>query len=130
MIRLLAMLLGFSCFFSCQETPYVQGKRVYEAMCSNCHMSNGSGLAALIPPLAESDYLTQHQEELPCIIRHGLKDTIQVNGQIYSQEMQGVELDDVALHNVINYINNSFGNNNGETRLDITKERLKRCAAD
>lgn len=93
-------------------------------------MSNGSGLAALIPPLAESDYLTQHQEELPCIIRHGLKDTIQVNGQIYSQEMQGVELDDVALHNVINYINNSFGNNNGETRLDITKERLKRCAAD
>lgn len=91
-------------------------------------MDNGEGLGALIPPLAQSDYLAQHRDQLPCIIRYGLADSIVVNGKPYAEKMAGQpNLSDIAIVNILNYINNAWGNNNGVLRLDEVEKRLKTC---
>ena len=100
--------LAFSLLFlwSCKENPYEQGEVLYEYHCASCHMSDGSGLGALIPPLADSDYWVEHQQDIPCIIRHGLVDTIIVNGKTYNQPMAGIaSLKPVMISNIINFIN-------------------------
>ena len=49
--------LTISVIFSCNDSPYMQGKRLYLANCANCHMEDGSGLSALIPSIQKSVYL-------------------------------------------------------------------------
>ena len=56
----------------CKSTLYSEGERVYTAYCSNCHMDDGSGLAALIPPLTDMEYLQANITMLPCIITNGM----------------------------------------------------------
>ncbi len=48
-------LFCFAFIYSCKETPFQQGKILYEYYCANCHMEDGSGLEGLIPPVAGAD---------------------------------------------------------------------------
>jgi mono/diheme cytochrome c family protein len=94
-------------------------------------MDNGAGLGALIPPLAGADYLTSHRNELPCVIRHGLKDTIYVNGQIYAEQMQGIKsLNEIQITNVLNYILQSWGNQGKPFTLEEVQKALQTCKVD
>lgn len=130
-VFLLAALL--SMVGSCKQKPYSQGQILYENFCQNCHNEEGKALRQLIPPLAASDYLVNHKEELACIIKYGIKGEIVVNGVTYNQEMPAFEemydakILDVEIANIINYINNSWGNDNGYTSLQTVQENLKRC---
>jgi len=63
------------------------GFELYTAHCSNCHQIDGSGLAKLIPPLNNSDWLINNRDRLPYIIKHGLHKTILVNGIDYTLPM-------------------------------------------
>lgn len=121
----ISALLFFA--ISCHENPYVQGQRIYTAKCASCHMADGTGLESLIPPLANADYLHTHQDKLPCIIKHGLRDTIMVNGVSFSTPMEAVDLSDVEITNVLNYINNAWENRIGETSLKDVKQQLQDC---
>jgi mono/diheme cytochrome c family protein len=113
---------------ACQSNPYQEGQRIYERNCANCHMENGQGLGALIPPLAGVDYLAEHRERLPCIIRYGLADTIVIKGQVYAEKMIGYgHLSDIQITNVLNYINQSWGNQNAVYRLDEVRNLLEKC---
>jgi mono/diheme cytochrome c family protein len=113
---------------SCNSHDYADGKWVYEKNCQTCHQADGQSLALLIPPLAGSDFLVKHKERIPCIIKHGLEETIVVNGQEYSGIMYGIKgISDVDITNVINYVNNSFGNKNGFTSLEQVQSYLKTC---
>ncbi len=127
--KILLSLFSVSLFwFACQETPYMEGKRIYEAYCGNCHMEDGQGLKSLCPPLARSDYLANNQALIPCIITNGLSGSIQVNGKEYDQPMAGITtLTNVQITNVINYINNSWGNNAGHTKLQEVEKALEQC---
>lgn len=114
--------------YSCQSEDQSQGRWLYEQHCAPCHMEDGSGLASLYPPLAESDYLHTNQENFACIIRYGLYDTIVVNGVTYDVPMEGIsELEDVEVHNIINYVNKSWGNDIPHTNFKVTEDRLKQC---
>lgn len=85
------------------------GHALYKQHCLNCHFEDGQGLGTLIPPLANSDYLTQHFKELPCQIRYGIKDTILVNGISYNQPMPGNKiLSDVEIFNLVAYMQQQF----------------------
>ncbi len=107
---------------------YVEGAHLYKAHCANCHMDDGRGLGALIPPLAGSDYLAKHRAQLPCIVRHGLRDTIVVNGKVYAEAMAGIgSLSDIQIANVLNYIHASWGNDLPPYRLDEVRALLKQC---
>lgn len=107
--RLRRSLAYFALFLvlvlGCKSNPYIQGERLYTYHCSSCHMSEGEGMAQLYPPLAEADYLDRHAENLPCIIRFGLTDTIIVNGVAFDQPMEGNKaLTHAEIANICNYI--------------------------
>lgn len=113
---------------SCKPTPYEQGKDLYDYYCANCHQADGTSLQQLIPPLAQSDYLKKHRSEIPCLIYYGIKGEIVVNGITYNQVMPGFEqFNDIDIANLVNYINNSFGNNLGYTPLRDIQKMLNNC---
>lgn len=112
---------------ACNTEPYAQGRRLYEVHCQNCHMEDGQGLENVIPPLAQADYLLDHQELIPCIILRGQEGEITVNGVVYDQYMPGKDYNAVQLTNLVNYINNAWGNNYGVVRLDSIQIAVDSC---
>lgn len=122
------LCLSFVIGQQCSDTSFQAGQRLYKANCANCHMDHGEGLGALIPPLAKSDYLAAHRNELPCLLRRGLGDSITVNGKIYAEKMAGLpHLSEVDIVNILNYINHAWGNDNGIFRLDEVEKCLEAC---
>jgi len=112
----------------CGDTPYQQGKILYNNYCANCHMEDGSGLAGLIPPLAQADYLKENQLYTACIIRYGMEGEIQVNGKTYNQAMDGIgELSEFEITNIINYISHAWGNEYGVVKLENVRAELEAC---
>lgn len=99
------------------------GKLVYNDLCITCHMSNGEGAPKVFPPLAQSDYLKNNQEESIKGIKNGMSGEIVVNGITYNSVMAPLGLSNEEVADVMNYINNSWGNNYGKmiTTEDVTK---------
>ncbi len=119
------------CLTSCDYQPYKQGRNLYNFYCATCHMDDGSGLKGLYPPLAGADYLAKNQENLACIIRYGLSDTILVNQKTYNQAMPGVkDLNEVQITNVINYINHAWGNDLQHVKVEDIQKSLVGCKKD
>lgn len=124
---LFALALGMV-VLGCQNNTYQIGERLYKGNCASCHMDKGEGLAGLIPPLAGSDYLGRHLDQLPCIIRKGLQDTIVVNGKIYVEMMPAnPALSEIQITNLLNYIGSSWGNQHPPYQLEQVRELLKTC---
>lgn len=100
---------------------------MYKNFCSNCHMDNGQGLKGLYPPIANSDYFQKNKDNVPCIIRHGLHDTILVNGIRFDTPMAAIpQLKDPEIANIINYIEHTWGNGEYITIKEV-QEALKKC---
>jgi mono/diheme cytochrome c family protein len=118
-------------FTSCGNTQYPQGKILYENFCVSCHMPDGKGLKSLIPTLVKADYLLENPLKTACIIRYGLKDTIMVNGNQYTQEMAAIPvLSDFEIANIMNYIHSSWGNNMPFVTLAQVKKALDSCTIE
>ncbi len=123
-LGMLSLLTLTQCFTDKQN----EGQRLYVANCQSCHMEDGSGLRGLIPPIAAADYLEQHREELPCLIRHGAEGPMQVNGQEYNRAMPGAEeLRADEITNLLNYIQTNFGNNNQRYTMQEVTRLLEPC---
>ncbi|MAB48895.1 MULTISPECIES: c-type cytochrome [Winogradskyella] len=105
------------------KDSYNRGKLVYDNMCITCHMSNGEGAPKVFPPLAQSDYLKDNQESSIKGVKNGISGKIIVNGISYNSVMTPLGLSDEEVADVINYINNSWGNKFGKfvTAEDVTK---------
>lgn len=127
--RLIAFLFAIQLVgIGCETYPYQQGKILYTNFCENCHMADGSGLKGLIPPLAGADYLSKYPEQVPCIIRNGIKGKLEVNGVTYETEMAGIEkLTEFEITNIINYIHTSWGNDLPIVEHLQVREWLKPC---
>jgi cytochrome c551 len=123
----LALLLLY--IFSCSdESPYKQGKKLYTLHCANCHMDQGEGLGALYPPLNQSDYLAINRNDLPCLIRNGLKGEILVNGLVYDLEMPGIpQLTEVEINNLLNYIFTAWDNELEPLQIKEVQKTLSTC---
>ena len=67
----------------------VEGQRLYLENCSNCHQKDGTGLGRLIPPLKDSDFLTDQVNRTICLVKNGISGEIIVNGKDYNHEMPG-----------------------------------------
>lgn len=128
MLRILVLLLLICTLVSCEQQPYQMGERLYKVHCSNCHMDNGEGLLALIPPLLESDYLAPNRDQLACMIRNGLQDTIVVNGKTYAEQMVGnTQLNEIQITNVLNYVLQKWGNNIPPFTFEEVQKSLAGC---
>ncbi|PSR52564.1 cytochrome c class I [Adhaeribacter arboris] len=126
------LVFGLAIFsvFRCSPTITDSGKQLYEQHCETCHMPDGSGLRRLIPPIAHSDYLVKHRQQLPCLLKHGMEETITVNGQNYRQKMPGAEnLTPDQVTNLLNFVQTNFGNKNERFTIPEVAAMLDSCAA-
>jgi len=120
------LLIFISVFlWTCQDSRFKQGEGLYEVYCASCHMVDGSGLAQLYPPLRKSDWLNEHKNQLPYIMRYGIEDTLNVNGQEYTIPMSGIpELSAVEISNITNYILGAWGNDLGKMSFKEVQNSL------
>lgn len=88
-----------------------RGQLIYEDMCITCHLADGKGVHKVFPPLADSDYLRKNQNESIKGVKKGMSGKITVNGETYNNVMTPLGLSNEEVADVLNYINNSWGNN-------------------
>lgn len=118
-------LLVLSLTTACGKTEHLQGRNLYLEHCANCHLDEGQGLRRLIPPLAGSDYLREQPQAVVRGIRYGMEGPMRVNGVTYDQPMPGnVELSEFQIVNIVNYINQAWGNDYGSITVEQTREWL------
>ncbi len=116
-VLFLSLSLGiFSAFLPTQDDELsksiARGKDIYAENCVTCHMGAGEGVAGTFPPLAKSDYLLKTPEKALRAIKFGQQGKIIVNGVTYEGMMPNPGLDNEEIADVMNYIQNSFGNSN------------------
>lgn len=90
------------------------GAGLYNNFCASCHLAGGEGIKGVFPPLKDSDWLKNNQKESIHAIKFGLKGPIKVNGIEYDNLMPALGLSDQEIADIMNYINNTWGNNFGE----------------
>ena len=100
---------------------YVRGQMLYADFCVRCHLSDGTGQADLIPPLASADFLEDIQATVHSI-KYGIHGPITVNGVRYDNSMAPMGLEDDEIADVTNYILNSWGNT---TDVIVTENYVK-----
>ena len=94
-------------------------------------MENGQGFKSLYPPLAHSDFLVENQDRIACILRQGIEGEITVNGKVYDHPMAGIpNLNPVEIHNIVNYINSSWGNKTKTLTINEIKKQLTECETE
>ncbi len=103
------------------------GKSSYKSKCADCHGDKGEGIKTLIPPLANSDFALKHFDSIPCWLKNGLNHPITVNGIEYDQPMYGLEMDEIQIANVMNYISKELLKSDKEINSHEVKKRLKEC---
>lgn len=125
----LASLLLLSLVFianACGETDRVQGHNLYDQHCGNCHMEEGGGLRNLIPPLAGSDFLRDNPAAVVRGIRYGMEGPMIVNGITYDHPMPGnQDLSEFQIVNIMNYVNNAWGNDYGQITVLEARDWLQ-----
>lgn len=115
---------------TCQSNVYEQGEGLYHYFCANCHMDDGTGLKGLIPPLRGADYVKADPLQIACIVRNGLQGAVTVNDTTYNQVMPALKETQISafeIANIINYINQAWGNDFGYVKYEAVKKRLAAC---
>ena len=97
------------------------GEVLYEKRCQNCHMEDGRGLKELIPSLVKNEQL-QNIDYVVCIIKNGSRDTIE--NQIMPAHP---DLTAGQISTIINYINESWGNDFVGVTVREVKDGMVRC---
>lgn len=109
------------------EQYMYQGEQLYQLHCLNCHQKDGSGLGKLIPPLTTS-FLKTQQDLVICGIKYGLKGPLKVDSVTYNGVMPGVQrLTPLEIAEILTYINNSWGNENGPVTIQEVSKALGQC---
>jgi mono/diheme cytochrome c family protein len=81
------------------------GYQLYEKNCSNCHQTDGSGLAQLYPPLLNSDFIKSNPSLVDSIVRHGQSGPVIVNGIQYNMVMlPNKKLSDFEIKQIASYV--------------------------
>ena len=128
----IGLLLSILCLLlvanSCKDTPFQQGKILYQNFCANCHMDDGSGLEGLIPPVAQADYYKENVLKSACLIRYGMEGPVEVNGRTYNQPMPGTDrLTEFEIANILNYISEAWYDDLPYVKLEDVRAVLDSC---
>ena len=130
-----ALLLTVASLVACQSEEEIKRERyitegilVYRTHCANCHQSKGEGLAALYPPIANSDYLSANKNAVICLIRYGQQGAIVVNGKTYNRPMPAQpQLSDLEVAELATYIYNQWGGEKQVTDVKTVTPILETC---
>ena len=88
------------------------GEAVYKAVCNGCHQATGQGQGQ-IPPLVDSEWVTQGTERFAQIVLNGLSGPITVNGASYGAAVMPAQkgaINDKQVAQVMTYVRYKFGN--------------------
>lgn len=133
----LVLLVLSGCYmllFACQGEDTIRtaqyitnGHKLYVTHCQNCHGAKGEGLGRLYPPLTDSEYLEQHRQQLPAVLRHGMSGEITVQGVLFDTEMPpNPQLTNLDIAYILTYVTNTFGNKSGIYSLEEVEENLSK----
>ncbi|MET3113035.1 mono/diheme cytochrome c family protein [Pedobacter sp. CG_S7] len=100
-----------------------RGKTIYKESCITCHMGQGEGVLGAFPPLAKADYLLKTPEKAISAIKFGLQGKIVVNLKEYDNMMPNPGLSNDEVADVMNYIQNSWGNTSNKKM--VTEEMVE-----
>lgn len=108
---------------------YVKGEELYLKHCSNCHQATGTGLGLVYPPLNTSDYMEKNFESVLCLMKHGMKGEVIVNGKSFSQSMPGVStLTNLEIAEIATYIYNTWDHQRGLVDVTEASRIMDSCA--
>ncbi len=118
-----------SCNHSPKKSQYlVQGQRLYESNCANCHQADGKGLGRLYPPMEGSDYLRDSTEAVICLIKNGISGPLMVNGIVYDQPMPGNQkLTDLEVAELVTYVRMKWAGAEQMTETRAVRKTLDNC---
>lgn len=107
---------------ACQQEVFVQGKRIYEVNCENCHMADGKGLGEMYPDISQSSYFRDNKAELACLIRNGRQSEMLDNVAMPANKA----ITEVGMNNLINYLLFTWGDQT-QSNLNELKAQLDKC---
>lgn len=126
--KIIGLILLTSSITSCQNNPYVQGKRIYDATCANCHMEQGEGLGTMFPPLANTDFLKNNWDQFACIVHNGISGKLIVNGVEYDEVMPPhPKLTAAEMTNLLNFIKHEWYENPTVVNIKDIEAELAKC---
>jgi mono/diheme cytochrome c family protein len=120
---LLPAMLFISCANSELEQCIERGATIYEKKCIKCHMIDGKEIPEKYPPLAQADWLTEKREQSIHATKFGIRGEIIVNGVYYNGIQIPLGLNDQEVADVLNYVMNSWGN---EQEKMVTAEEVSK----
>lgn len=127
---LLVSIIGIWGIASCQTTEelkkeqyFVEGFRLYQANCANCHQDDGAGMAKLYPSIAGSPLLGS-DAVLACLIKNGSKG----DGPLKRPMPANPKLTELELAEIITYMNMKWASDTiAYTPTEMVHEALKAC---
>jgi nitrite reductase (NO-forming) len=101
------------------------GEALFAGTCSVCHQPNGAGLEGVFPPLAKSDFLMADLKRAIGIVLNGRTGPVTVNGKNFDSVMPPMsQLNDDEIANILTYVRNSWGNQDGAvSAADVAEVR-------
>ncbi|RFS18706.1 dehydrogenase [Chitinophaga silvatica] len=102
---------------------YPLGYKVFNTVCQTCHGKSGEGIAAMAPPLNESNWVTGDKKKLISIVLFGLTGPVEVHGKVYKApeingDMPGIgasdEFSDVDIAQLLTFLRSAWKNNAGK----------------
>ncbi|MBK8290384.1 MAG: cytochrome c [Flammeovirgaceae bacterium] len=125
-VALAVALLSFQQIQTDLNASMERGKEIYQRNCISCHMDQGEGLPGIFPPLSKSDYMLADKKRAIQQTLYGVSGEMTVNGTQYNGEMNGYDLSDEQMSDLMNYIFNSFENKAGVTTPAEVKSARKK----
>lgn len=102
---------------------YPLGHKLFTTVCQTCHGKAGEGIAAMAPPLNESNWVNGDKKKLISIVLFGLTGPVEVHGKVYKApeingDMPGIgasdEFSDVDIAQLLSYLRGAWKNNAGK----------------
>lgn len=98
------------------------GEAVYKKNCMACHQANGTGMAAIFPPLVDNANITDNPMYIAETVVKGKSGEISVNGATYNGMMPPMAyMTDSDIAAVVNYVNKKFAGGSKEISAEDVK---------
>ena len=133
LLFILVTMVGLGCSANrehkIKKLQYInRGRTLYQVHCGNCHGTEGLGLAKLVPPLKNPNYLIENLNDLPCIIKNGASGETIVNGVIFNHPMPGnPNIKNLEIAEIITFLVNKFNDIDTLITDQDVRKSLEKC---
>lgn len=115
------------------RTALPRGYKIFNTVCQTCHGKSGEGIAAMAPPLNESNWVNGNKKAFISIVLYGLTGPVEVHGKVYKApeingDMPGIggsdEFNDADIAQLLTFLRSAWKNNADKvTAADIQQVR-------